>query len=137
MLLTRTLVVTGNPPYRGGTQLEVMRAIVDGEPPSVRAARPDLPTGIDAIVSRALQKDPAKRYQGAAEMERDLSAALAALDSSSPVRSRLRTAFAIPVLALLMIAAGVAAWLYQRADKRHWAREQAIPEIKEALTAAS
>ncbi len=98
------------------------------DPPRLREVRPDLPAAIDAIVSRALQKDPAKRYQSAADMENDLTAALMALDAP-PEHVRMRAIYAIPAAALLLLAAGLSVWFYQRSEKRHWAREQAIPEI--------
>ncbi len=122
-------MLAGRPPFRGDTQLRVMYAIVHDPPPRLREVRPDLPAEIDAIVSRALEKDPAKRYQSAADMVRDLSAVLATLDAPASGRSGLRAVYAIPAVVLVLLVAGVAAWFYQRSEKRHWAREQAIPEI--------
>ena len=77
---------------------------------------------------RALQKDPARRYQSAAEMVNDLSAALTALEAP-PGHVGLRAVYAIPAAVLVLLAAGISVWFYQRSEKRHWAREQAIPEI--------
>ncbi|MGQ0591934.1 MAG: protein kinase domain-containing protein [Gammaproteobacteria bacterium] len=48
-------------------------------PPS--ALRPDIPSVIESIVLRLLEKDPARRFQSA----EDLSAALSALDPPAPV----------------------------------------------------
>jgi len=120
-------MLAGGPPYRGETQLQVMRAIVDGDPPRLRDARPGLPAEIDAIVSQALQKDPAKRYQSAAEMGNDLSAALTALEAPAG-RVGLRAVYIVPAVVLILLAAGISVWFYQRSEKRHWAREQ-MPEI--------
>ena len=69
-------MLAGRPPFSGETQLQVMRAVVEDEPPALRQLRPELSPEIEAIVARALQKDPARRYQSAGEMVRDLSAAL-------------------------------------------------------------
>jgi serine/threonine protein kinase/dienelactone hydrolase len=131
-------MLAGNPPFRGERQLEVMHAVVHDDPPPLRPALltdhkkrwsvPQMPAGVEAIVSRALQKDPDRRYQSAAEMETDLAAALAALESP-PARSGFRTIYAIPAAVLILLAAGLSIWFYQRSEKRHWAREQAIPEI--------
>jgi serine/threonine protein kinase/dienelactone hydrolase len=118
-------MLAGNPPFRGERQLEVMHAVVHDDPAGLR---PGLPAGVEAIVSRALQKDPDRRYQSADEMETDLAAALAALESQ-PARSGLRTIYAIPAAGLILLLAGLSLWFYQRSEKRHWAREQAIPEI--------
>jgi hypothetical protein len=121
-------MLAGKPAFRGDTQLQVMHAVVHDEPPRLREIRPNLSAEIGAIVSRALQKDSAKRYQSAADMENDLTAALQALESP-PQRVGLRAIYAIPAAILILLAAGMSAWFYQRSEKRHWAREQAIPEI--------
>jgi len=122
-------MLAGRPPFSGDGHLQIMRAIVHDAPPRLRAARPDLPAEVDLVVSRALEKDPAKRYQSAADMVRDLSTALTALDPSTRKPAALRAVYAIPALVLILLVAGVSGWLYQRSEKRHWAREQAIPEI--------
>jgi dienelactone hydrolase len=122
-------MLAGKPPFRGDSQLQVMRAVVQEDPPQLSETRPDLPAQIDDIVARALQKDSEKRYQSAAEMVSDLSAALAALETPTPRRLGLRAIYAIPAAALILVAAAVSVWFYQRAEKQHWAREQAIPQI--------
>ncbi len=121
-------MLAGRPPFRGDRQLEVLHAVVCDESPRLREIRPDLPAEIEVIVSRALQKDPARRYQSAAEMVNDLSAALAVLEAP-PERVGVRAVYAIPAAVLILLAAGLSVWFYQRSEKRHWAREQAIPEI--------
>jgi Tol biopolymer transport system component len=60
-----------------------MHAIVHHPAPRLREARPDLPSEIDLIISRALEKDPAKRYPSAADMARDLSTAVTTLEASA------------------------------------------------------
>jgi dienelactone hydrolase/tRNA A-37 threonylcarbamoyl transferase component Bud32 len=122
-------MLAGRPPFTGDTQLAIMRAIVQDAPPKLREIRPDLPPEVYGIVSRSLEKDPAKRYQTGAEMVGDLSAALAALEPSARKPAALRAAYAIPALVVILLLAGTSIWLYQRSEKRHWAREQAIPEI--------
>jgi len=47
--------------------------------------------------------------------------------SAPPSRPPLRAAIPATVLLLLLVAGGV--WLYQRSQRRQWAREEAIPEI--------
>ncbi|MFO0553206.1 MAG: protein kinase [Polyangiaceae bacterium] len=60
-------LVTGEPPFTGETATAVAVSVTVDEapPPSTRAS--DVPQEIDRIVARALQKDPAKRYQTARE----------------------------------------------------------------------
>src|SRR5215469_4752499 len=59
-------MLAGTPPFRGHHQLEVLHAIVSEEPRWLHEIRPGLPAEVEAIASRALQKDSAKRYQSAA-----------------------------------------------------------------------
>jgi hypothetical protein len=84
------------------------------------------------IISRAMEKDLTKRYQSAAEIARDLAAAQARLSASDslvkPGMPFPRTAAAI-VVSVLLLFVGLATWLFHRSEKRHWVREQAIPEI--------
>jgi serine/threonine protein kinase len=122
-------MLAGTPPFPGEQHLQIMHAIVHDAPLRLREVRPDLPPEIDLIVLRALEKDPAKRYQSAAEMVRDLSAVLTALDAPAREPFVFRPAYAIPALVLIVVVAGVSVWFYQRSEKRHWAREQGIPEI--------
>ena len=121
-------MLAGQPPFPGNTQLRVMHAVVNEEPARLADLCPGLPAGVDTIVSRALQKDPSKRYQSAAAMEADLAGAMAALEAPPP-RAGLRASSLIPAAFLILLAAASAVWFYQRSEKRHWAREQAIPEI--------
>jgi serine/threonine-protein kinase len=65
-------LLTGRPPYLGDTPLEVMYQHVHEEPvpPSLRAL--DVPAQLDALVLRALAKDPADRFSSATQMHEAL-----------------------------------------------------------------
>ncbi len=78
-------MLAGSPPFRGDSQLQVLHAVMWNDPPRLSEVRPGLPAAIDAIVSRALQKDPAKRYQSAAEVEVTLSLSATAIPASRPM----------------------------------------------------
>lgn len=119
-------MLTGNPPFRGETQAHVIYNVLNTDPP-FNELRPDIPAGTTEIVARALQKDPAKRYQTAAEIDRDLTAILKAMETPS-VRAGLRPIFVIPAAVMLLAALVAAVLIYQRSARRDWAR-QAIPEI--------
>jgi formylglycine-generating enzyme required for sulfatase activity/dienelactone hydrolase/tRNA A-37 threonylcarbamoyl transferase component Bud32 len=127
-------MLSGEAAYQGDSHVQVLRAIADGDPPRLRAARPEVPARVDAIVARALQKDPLARYQSAAKMAEDLVEAIREQEGRAP-RPTSRRAVIAAVAAVLAVAAG-GAWLYQRSEKRHWAREQAMPEIARLLKEA-
>jgi serine/threonine protein kinase/DNA-binding LacI/PurR family transcriptional regulator len=61
-------MIAGRPPFTGDSAFTIMRAHIDEAPPPLWKFRPGLPQGMEVVVSRALQKDPARRYQSAGEM---------------------------------------------------------------------
>jgi eukaryotic-like serine/threonine-protein kinase len=102
-------MMAGRPPFTGDGHLQIMHAIVHDSPPKLLDFRPDLAPEIDRIVSRALEKEPAKRYQSASEMVRDLSTALAATDASTQAPISWRAANAIRAKVIAPAAAVVLA----------------------------
>ena len=60
-------MLAGGLPFGGGNELAIIRAIADGEPKRLRAMRSDVPAAVDAIVARALQKEPRSRFSSAQE----------------------------------------------------------------------
>ncbi len=61
-------LVTGVPPYRGDTLTEIIAAILQDEAPSMRAHRPGVPTELDAIVMRCLERDPERRFPSVSDL---------------------------------------------------------------------
>jgi hypothetical protein len=66
-------LLTGRLPFPASFAAELMRKIMAEEPPRLRALRPELPEALEEIVTRAMQKDPALRYQSWRELGRDLT----------------------------------------------------------------
>jgi serine/threonine-protein kinase len=65
---------TGQPPFRGRTRLEILRAVMNETPRPIREINPRAPVAIEAIVRRALAKDPADRFQTMAALRDELKA---------------------------------------------------------------
>jgi serine/threonine-protein kinase len=61
------------PPFRGDSPVAVALKQVREIPSSLLVHRPDLPLEIDRLVMKLMAKDPADRYQSAAEMLADLA----------------------------------------------------------------
>jgi hypothetical protein len=59
---------TGHAPYRGRSCVAVLRQVCDTEPAPVRASRPELPPWLEGIIHKLHAKDPAQRFQSAAEV---------------------------------------------------------------------
>jgi len=65
-------LLTGKLPFRGEHEAAMMYSIVNEDPDSVLKHRGDLSPELDRIVGRALEKDPADRYQHADDMVSEL-----------------------------------------------------------------
>jgi serine/threonine protein kinase/tetratricopeptide (TPR) repeat protein len=65
-------MATGRVAFSGPTSAVIFHAILERTPPNPSAANSSLPPHFDEIVSKALEKDRALRYQSAAEISADL-----------------------------------------------------------------
>jgi hypothetical protein len=123
-------MLTGSVPFRGGYPEATLHAIRHERLPPLRPLRADVPEAFERIVLRALDKDPASRFQSAREPARDLRLlqgrtvplelqteelhTVAALSRDAPRRSRFRrvmTPVRVGVAALVFLAAA-ALWAY-------------------------
>ena len=65
-------MLVGRPPFSGETPVSVAYQHVTAEAPPPRRLNPDVPPELEAIVMKSLAKDPARRYEAAADIRRDL-----------------------------------------------------------------
>jgi tetratricopeptide (TPR) repeat protein len=68
--------LTGQVPFDGDTSVTVMLKHISAPIPAIRQARPDLPPKLEAVVNKALAKDPDDRYQTTGEMWEALAGSL-------------------------------------------------------------
>jgi serine/threonine-protein kinase len=61
-------MLTGERLFSGKTTGEVLEQVIAGQNPSPRTLNPEIPDGVMAILRRALQRDPARRYGSAGQM---------------------------------------------------------------------
>ena len=69
-------LITGHPPFTGDSPVAVAYQHVRENPPPPSTINPDVPPELDAIVLKAMAKNPANRYQSAGEMRADLIRAI-------------------------------------------------------------
>ncbi len=60
-LLLFTLL-TGRPPFQRAAEFDVLKAQVESTPPPLRSLAPDAPAAMEAVIDRALAKDPGARF---------------------------------------------------------------------------
>ncbi len=70
-------MLSGRVPFSGTTPHAVLYKQIHEPPPPVRQSRPELPVGVEAVLSRALDKTPAERYSTTNAFVEELEAALA------------------------------------------------------------
>ena len=142
-------VLTGRVPYdRPSDHAKLWAHLVD-PPPQPSAVRPDLPAAFDAVVARAMAKDPAGRYPSAGDLGRAARAAAAGEHGTVPERTvaigvaapgaeattaispaaeattaisprrRARPRLALVLAALIVAGAGIAATLWLGREPAH------------------
>jgi serine/threonine-protein kinase len=79
-------LLTGRPPFTGDSPVSIAYQHVRENPIPPSRVDPELPAWADPIVLHAMAKDPADRYQSAAEMRGDIQRAL----SGYPVAAQMR-----------------------------------------------
>ena len=65
-------MLAGRRPFTGHTSLDVLHAVIHFDPPPLGECCPELPASLCAAVAKALEKNPADRYQTMRELVVDL-----------------------------------------------------------------
>lgn len=99
-------LVTGGYPVSGTTVSELAAAHQAGARTTLADARPDLPAAFMSVLQRALDPNPARRFEDASAFEAALVAAQGATSSAS--RSYHLLAWAVSALVTLAVVAAVA-----------------------------
>jgi tetratricopeptide (TPR) repeat protein/predicted Ser/Thr protein kinase len=87
-------LLTGQMPFDGTTPTEIIDHILHEVPSPASRYTTGVPPALDAVIARALEKDPEFRYQSAREMHRDLREVRETLDT--PGRSSGRMSAVMP-----------------------------------------
>jgi Tol biopolymer transport system component/predicted Ser/Thr protein kinase len=114
-------MVTGRRAFAAASLPELLTAIIREEPRKVSELLPSAPLDLERLISRALRKEPERRFQSMADMKVEIQDLKETLDSGSFVSAEQVTGMAVrhrgktwPWLAAAVAAmvAAVAGWLY-------------------------
>ena len=100
--------LTGQAPFRRDSELAVLWSHLEEPPPKARDVRPELGEAVDAVLEKALAKNPEERYRTGADLA---DAAGAALGIAAPRRKRIQLALLTSAVAALLLAAGLLPFL--------------------------
>jgi YVTN family beta-propeller protein len=98
--------LTGQAPFVRDSELAVLWAHVQEEPPAASEHNPDLPIAIDAVIGKAMSKSPDDRYGSCGEL---VVAARDALGLHQPVAIRERKALILTAIGLAIAVSAVLA----------------------------
>jgi tetratricopeptide (TPR) repeat protein len=122
--------IVGRRPFAGEHEAALFYSIVNAEPPIPSSIRPEIPQELDRIILRLLEKDPAKRYQYAADLRDDLKHFLGEKPTPRPIM-RLRRVFRgkpyIPIVAGSVLVI-VLALLLATGVLQHWLGRSRVAE---------
>lgn len=108
-------LVTGEKPFPQETPSEIMHAILDKQPELARSLGANISEGLERIISKCLEKEPANRYASAKELIADLnqveSGDLSALIAGKPRRRTKQSLWRRP-LPMSVLVLGVAGLLF-------------------------
>jgi Tol biopolymer transport system component/predicted Ser/Thr protein kinase len=114
---------TGRKAFDGRTQVSLMAAILEHDPPSMSSVQPILPAALNSIVQGCLAKDPEERWQTARDVVKQLkslqeSPANAAGVEPSAALTRMRERFAWGLAAAaFLVAVGMAGlWIARQPE---------------------
>jgi eukaryotic-like serine/threonine-protein kinase len=92
-------MVAGRPPFTGDSPVSLAFRHVNEDPQPPSVYRPGVPPQVEAVIMRALEKDPGQRYQSAEEFRRALAAARSETAATVPIGAAARggdTAVMVP-----------------------------------------
>ena len=87
-------MLTGEKPFLGETPIQIAYMHVNGDIPSLRSKRKDLPQALDELISRAANRDPDLRPRNAGEFLAQLLRIAAEID---PKKNQMRLDLDLPV----------------------------------------
>jgi hypothetical protein len=130
-------MLAGAPPFPGKSLVESGHAILESEPPPFPES---VPPSVDVLVRRCLEKEPARRFQSAADLAFDLGAATAPTSTKGrPIVPRAspslvaRLAQLGAVLALVAAVAIVTRWISRRVEAPEFPTFERITFIDGAI----
>jgi len=134
-------MLAGQLPFPGAHAEGIIHSILTAKPKPLKQLRADVPSEIERIVHRSLEKDLKSRYRSATEVLEDLTEYQSGLISpetrlggwslfSAWIKQK---RIAIPGIILLLLLGSLLGWFFYRQAKVNWAGNVALPEIARLL----
>src|ERR1044071_373119 len=92
-------LVTGHKPFRAETRQATINAILSNDPKAATRINGTLPSEIDQILNKALEKDRELRYQTASDLRADIRRLLRMIDSAATISNPKAVTGSLPQVA--------------------------------------
>ncbi|MCM2316714.1 MAG: protein kinase [Thermoanaerobaculia bacterium] len=125
-------LLTGQRPFRGEYEQAAVYSILNEEPSSVSAIRPEAPKALEGIVRRMLRRDPRERYKSIDEVIADLDAFSGARSipfAGASGAGKGRVVRSIAVAAILLLAAAALAFVASQSTRQAKPVEASAPRL--------
>lgn len=135
-------MLTGQLPFSAATPAAILYQHVHKAPPPPRSIQPQLPPQVEEVILRALEKNPAYRYQSAGALAEDLARAVqgkslspmrkpptpAVAPASSPAKPK--RPFVRVAILILILACGLTAGAGFFAHQMGWLQSASVPPVR-------
>jgi WD40 repeat protein/serine/threonine protein kinase len=134
------------PAYTVKDRHQLIKQVTEAEPPPLRKLRPEVPRDLETIVHKAIDRDPARRYQTAGELAADLQR----FCDDEPIRARrispaerlgrwcrrnpVLAGMAAGILVLTLGGIGGILWQWQKAERAAASEWEARRDRERTLT---
>jgi predicted Ser/Thr protein kinase len=129
-------MATGTLPFGGGSTASIFDSILHKDPVAASQKNTDVPSELEKIIGRALEKKRERRYQSAQEIVDALKSLRQASTGPVPIARMIRKPkVLVPVVLVALVVVLLAAWVVRRNQRLRWVHETALPQVRELVLA--
>jgi eukaryotic-like serine/threonine-protein kinase len=129
-------MATGALPFAGSSSASIFDSILNKDPVGASKKNTDVPTELEEIIDRALEKKREKRCQSAREITGALKSLRQSATGPIPIARMVRKPkFLAPAAAVALVIVLLAVWIVRRDRRIRWVHETALPQVHELVLA--
>jgi eukaryotic-like serine/threonine-protein kinase len=129
-------MATGTLPFGGGNTASIFDSILHKDPVGASQKNAAVPSELEKIIDRSLEKKRESRYEFAQEIADALKSLRQASTGPVPIARRIRKPkVLVPAVLVALVVVLLAAWVVRRNQRLHWVHETALPQVRELVLA--